>query len=85
VQQEIAADDVAAALVGPGQLAAAFDRLSTVNALKRDTSAKWDRQVGHPGMAIRIARLEAQELAARPEALSGTARAVPDVVPDAAP
>jgi Zn-dependent protease with chaperone function len=66
VRQEIAADDVAAALVGPGQLAVAFDRLSTVNALKRDTSAKWDRQVGHPGMAIRIARLEAQELACRP-------------------
>jgi Zn-dependent protease with chaperone function len=72
VRQEIAADDVAAAIVGPGQLAAAFDRLSTVNALKRDTSAKWDRAVGHPGMAIRIARLRAQELAARPAA-------VPDV------
>jgi len=72
VRQEIAADDVAGAIVGPGQLAAAFDRLSTVNALKRDTSARWDRAVGHPGMAIRIARLQAQDLAARPAA-------VPDV------
>lgn len=69
VRQEIAADDVAATIVGPGQLAAAFDRLSTANALKRDTSAKWDRAVGHPGMAIRIARLQAQELAARPAAV----------------
>lgn len=71
VRQEIAADDFAAQLVGPGHLAGALDRLSHVNALKRDTSAKWDRQVGHPGMAIRIARLEAQELASRPDAVPG--------------
>jgi Zn-dependent protease with chaperone function len=69
VRQEIAADDVGSAIVGPGRLAAALDRLSAVNALKRDTSAKWDRKVGHPGMAIRIARLEAQELAAVPDAV----------------
>ncbi|HTC69773.1 MAG TPA: M48 family metalloprotease [Acidothermaceae bacterium] len=67
IRQEIAADDVASAIVGPGQLAAALERLSIVNALKRDTSAKWDRKVGHPGMAIRIARLQAQELAAVPD------------------
>jgi Zn-dependent protease with chaperone function len=69
VRQEIAADDVASAIVGPGRLAAALDRLSSVNALKRDTSVKWDRKVGHPGMAIRIARLQAQELAAVPDAV----------------
>jgi hypothetical protein len=55
-------------IVGPGRLAAALDRLSSVNALKRDTSVKWDRKVGHPGMAIRIARLQARELAAVPDA-----------------
>jgi len=72
VRQEIAADDVAAALVGPGRLAEALDRISTVNALKRDTSPKWDRAVGHPGMAVRIARLRIRELAARPDAVPET-------------
>ena len=72
LRQEIAADDVAAELVGLGQFAQALDRVATVNGLKRDTSAKWDRAVGHPGMAIRIARLQAQELASQPDAVPDT-------------
>ena len=66
LRQETAADDFAARIAGPPALASALERLTELNALSANTSAKWDRQVGHPGMAKRIARLRAQELAAMP-------------------
>jgi STE24 endopeptidase len=59
IRRELGADDLAVALVGAGALADALDRLTELNAIKRDTSLDWDRQVGHPGMAGRIARLRA--------------------------
>lgn len=57
IRQELAADDLAARLVGPATLSAALTRLTELNAIKTDTSKRWDRTVGHPGMDIRIARL----------------------------
>jgi Zn-dependent protease with chaperone function len=59
IRRELAADDVAVAAVGPGVVAAMLERLTELNAIKRETSLRWDRQVGHPGMARRIARLHA--------------------------
>jgi STE24 endopeptidase len=59
IRQELAADDVAVAAVGPAALASALARLTELNAIKRETSLSWDRKVGHPGMAKRIARLQA--------------------------
>jgi STE24 endopeptidase len=59
IRQELAADDLAAAIVGPETLAAALERLTELNAIKRDTTLSWDRRVGHPAMAQRIARLRA--------------------------
>ena len=58
IRWELRADDLAARLVGPAALAAALTRLTELNAIKRDTSRSWDRMVGHPGMAIRITRLQ---------------------------
>lgn len=57
IRRELAADDVAAAVVGHEALAGALDRLTELNAIKRDTPMGWDRAVGHPGMTQRIARL----------------------------
>lgn len=57
IRQELAADDLAARIVGPATLSAALTRLTELNAIKADTSRRWDRTVGHPGMAIRTARL----------------------------
>jgi Zn-dependent protease with chaperone function len=73
LRQETAADDFAARIAGPAALASALERLTELNALSANTSAKWDRQVGHPGMAKRIARLQAQQLAAVPDAVAGSA------------
>jgi STE24 endopeptidase len=58
IRQELAADDLAVTVVGPAALAAALARLTELNAIKRETSLSWDRKVGHPGMAKRIARLQ---------------------------
>jgi Zn-dependent protease with chaperone function len=57
IRQELAADDLAARLVGPAALNSALTRLTELNAIKADTSPRWDRTVGHPGMDIRAARL----------------------------
>jgi Zn-dependent protease with chaperone function len=57
IRQELAADDLAARIVGPATLNTALTRLTELNAIKADTSRRWDRTVGHPGMAIRTARL----------------------------
>ncbi len=57
IRQELAADDLAARLVGPATVSAALTRLTELNAIKADTSKRWDRTVGHPGMDIRTARL----------------------------
>lgn len=57
IRQELAADDLAAATVGREVVAAALERLTELNAIKRNTTLGWDRAVGHPGMAQRIARL----------------------------
>jgi Zn-dependent protease with chaperone function len=57
IRQELAADDLAARLVGPAAVSAALTRLTGLNAIKADTSKRWDRTVGHPGMDIRTARL----------------------------
>jgi STE24 endopeptidase len=59
IRQELAADDLAVTAVGPAALASALARLTELNAIKRETSLSWDRKVGHPGMAKRIARLQA--------------------------
>ena len=93
IRQELAADDLAASLVGREALAAALERLTELNAIKRDTTLGWDRSVGHPGMAQRIARLRAGQgspgdaapagAAARPAALS--APGAPAAVSEAAP
>jgi STE24 endopeptidase len=58
IRWELKADDLAARIVGPAALAAALTRLTELNAIKFDTSQSWDRAVGHPGMAARIARLQ---------------------------
>jgi STE24 endopeptidase len=69
IRQELAADDLAVTAVGADTLAAALTRLTELNAIKRDTSLTWDRSVGHPGMAKRIARLrpEGDQVAVGPE------------------
>jgi STE24 endopeptidase len=59
IRQELAADDLAAAIIGPEALAVALERLTELNAIKRNTTLSWDRSVGHPAMAQRIARLRA--------------------------
>ncbi len=59
IRQELAADDLAARTVGPAALSTALTRLTELNAIKADTSRRWDRTVGHPGMAIRSTRLAA--------------------------
>lgn len=59
IRQELAADDLAARLADPATARAALTRLTELNAIKADTSKRWDRTVGHPGMAIRTARLAA--------------------------
>jgi Zn-dependent protease with chaperone function len=59
IRGEIKADDLAVRIVGPAALAAALTRVTELNAIKPDTSRSWDRTVGHPGMAARIARLQA--------------------------
>lgn len=48
--------DLAVATVGAGALTG----LTELNEIKRNTSLTWDRNVGDPGMAQRIARLEGQ-------------------------
>jgi Zn-dependent protease with chaperone function len=60
VRQEVAADDFAARVVGPASLASALNRLAEINAVDTLTSPEWDKQVGHPGIARRVARLEGQ-------------------------
>jgi STE24 endopeptidase len=57
IRQELAADDLAARIVGPAALDTALTRLTELNAIKADTSRRWDRTVGHPGMSARTARL----------------------------
>jgi hypothetical protein len=57
IGQELAADDLAASLAGREAMAAALERLTELNAIKRNTTVGWDRRVGHPGLAQRIARL----------------------------
>jgi STE24 endopeptidase len=59
IRRELAADDVAVAAVGPEAVAAMLERLTELNAIKRDTSRRFDRRAGHPGMDKRIARLRA--------------------------
>lgn len=66
IRQELAADDLAARIVGPATLSAALIRLAELNAIKTDTSRRWDRTVGHPGMDIRTARLATALGAATP-------------------
>jgi STE24 endopeptidase len=58
VRQELAADDLAARLVGPAALMTALTRLAELNMVKLDTSPGWDESVGHPGIARRIEQLE---------------------------
>ncbi len=48
---------LAARILGPTALNTALTRLTELNAIKADTSRRWDRTVGHPGMAARTARL----------------------------
>jgi STE24 endopeptidase len=57
IRQELAADDLAAAVVGPASLAAALARVTELNEIKRETSLAWNRDVGHPAMSMRLARL----------------------------
>ncbi len=57
IRQELAADELAARIVGAAALSRALTRLTELNAIKADTSRRWDRTVGHPGMATRTARL----------------------------
>jgi Zn-dependent protease with chaperone function len=65
IRQELAADDLAASIVGPAALVSALARLTELNETKRDTSLAWDERVGHPGMARRTGRLEEKASAAR--------------------
>jgi Zn-dependent protease with chaperone function len=58
IRQELAADNLAVGIVGPGALASALAHLTELNAIKRDTSLAWDEKVGHPGMTLRIGRLQ---------------------------
>jgi STE24 endopeptidase len=64
IRQELAADELAAGIVGPAALMSALARLTELNAIKRDTSLAWDERVGHPGIARRIGRLEEMASAA---------------------
>lgn len=64
IRRELAADDLAVAAVGREPVAAALERLTELNAIKRDTSRRWNRRVGHPAMAERLARLRAGDLPA---------------------
>jgi STE24 endopeptidase len=64
IRQELAADALAAGIVGPAALMSALARLTELNAIKRDTSLAWDERVGHPGIARRIGRLEEMASAA---------------------
>jgi Zn-dependent protease with chaperone function len=57
IRQELGADDLAAAVVGPAALAAALTRVTELNEIKRETSLAWNRDVGHPAMSMRLARL----------------------------
>jgi Zn-dependent protease with chaperone function len=57
IRQELGADDLAAAVVGPASLAAALTRVTELNEIKRETSLAWNRDVGHPAMSMRLARL----------------------------
>jgi Zn-dependent protease with chaperone function len=58
IRQEFAADEFAAASVGPIPLAAALRRLIDLNAIRPDTSPEHERQVAHPAMSRRLERLE---------------------------
>jgi STE24 endopeptidase len=64
IRRELAADDLAVAAVGREPVAAALQRLTDLNAIKRDTSKRWNRRTGHPAMAERLARLQAGDLPA---------------------
>jgi len=64
IRRELAADDLAVAAVGREPVAAALQRLTELNAIKRDTSKRWNRRTGHPAMAERLARLQAGDLPA---------------------
>ena len=57
IREELAADDVAVTVAGAAVLVAALNRLTELNAIKRETSLAYDQDVGHPGMARRLARL----------------------------
>jgi STE24 endopeptidase len=65
IRQELAADELAAGIVGPAALMSALARLTELNEIKRETSLAWDERVGHPGTARRIGRLEEKASAAR--------------------
>jgi Zn-dependent protease with chaperone function len=58
IRQEFAADEMAAATVGPIPLAAALRRVTDLNAIRPDTSPEHERQVLHPAMSRRLERLE---------------------------
>jgi STE24 endopeptidase len=73
IRRELAADDLAVAAVGREPVAAALQRLTELNAIKRDTSRRWNRRVGHPAMAERIARLRAVSPAPAGTASTATA------------
>jgi heat shock protein HtpX len=64
IRQEFAADSAAAASVGPIPTAAALRRLIDLNAIRPDTSPKFERQVAHPAMTRRLERLETMAAAA---------------------
>jgi hypothetical protein len=55
-----------------------LERLTELNAIKRDTSAGWDRSAGHPGMVRRIARLRPGERPA-PAAMAQPGSAQPGI------
>lgn len=64
IRQEFAADEKAAATVGPMPMAAALRRLIDLNQIRPDTSPAYERQVGHPAISRRLARLEKMATAA---------------------
>jgi STE24 endopeptidase len=62
IRRELAADDLAVAAVGREAVAAGLERLTELNAIKRDTSRRWNRRTGHPAMAERLARVRAGDV-----------------------
>jgi Zn-dependent protease with chaperone function len=64
IRQELAADDLAAGLVGPAALMSALARLAELDGIKPGIIVVWDESVGHPAAARRIGRLEVKAAAA---------------------